>query len=319
MRLPPIAVVFSVFAGIVGCGKPGRLAGGAPTRPPQAQIPVTPVAETPPAPPLVETPPRAPLVVRGVLEPTHADSNMTACPEVLGGRHGAAPISIHLDEPRTLYVFAKARGPIGIAAAAFSDRCAAAGANKWARLVIPAEYEDVTIPIMDVDVDGERRGQTSPFVVVVSEIDEEPTLEPAFRGPAPSGSDVVVRWAVTPRACDPGIEYFRCSNATIELSDANGKLLKRVPLKKGLTGQLGCWPQGTGVHCGGPSGMTNITLENATDGSGSITVLATSESDGYCPETEDCSSREKLATFTVPRGARLVADPAGTWPPAIMR
>jgi hypothetical protein len=65
--------------------------------------------------------------------------------------------------------------------------------------------------------------------------------------------------------------------------------------------------------------MTNITLVNAPDGSGNVTVLATIESDGYCPESEDCASREILTRFTVPRGARLVADPAGTWPPVTPR
>jgi hypothetical protein len=255
-----------------------------------------------------------PLVVRGVLEPIHADSNMSSCPAVLGARHGTTPLSLEVGgEPRTLYVFAKARGPIGIGAS-YSD-CAVAGANAWTKLAIPNASGDVSIPIMDVDVEGERRGQTSPYVVVVSEVDEEPKLEPEPRAPVRS-SDLVVRWNVTPRACAPEIAMFSCSSATLEITDAKGKLVTKMPLKGGLTGQLGCWPEGTGVHCGGPSGMTVYTVEPAKDGSGEINIATTSQSDGYCPPPEDCTTRMVLAKSKVPIGARLVPDPKGTFPPA---
>ena len=171
---------------------------------------------------------------------------------------------------------------------------------------------------MDVDIEGERRGQTSPYVVVVSDVDEEPKLEPAPRA-APSESDLLVRWSVAPRKCAPEIEYFHCWSASIDITDASGQPVAKVPLKKGLIGQMGCWPDGTGVHCGGASGMTNITLEPAKDGSGKVTVAATSQSDGYCPPPEDCTSREHLASFVVPPAKHLVPDPKGTWPAILAR
>jgi hypothetical protein len=234
---------------------------------------------------------------------------------MLGGRHGTAPLTVHVDgEPRTLYVYAKSRGPIGLSTGN-DNRCATGAPNTWVRLVVPDATGDVTIDVAEIDFPGERRGQTSPFVAVVSKHDEQPSLEPDERATAPGENDVLVRWAITPRACPQGIEHFKCMTASIELTDAKGALVKRVPIKNGLTGQLGCWPEGTGVSCGGPSGRSVITLESAQDGSGKVTVLETSESDGYCEPTMDCKSRATLAMFAAPRGARLVADPRGTWPP----
>lgn len=320
---------------IAGCERSVRLAEGAP--PASPRVCVDPVE----APPIATVPGRweatagdearprwtrregesaPPLVVRGVLHSVNANSNMNSCVEMVGARHGTPQLALHVEgESRPLYVFAKSRGPIGLYSAEGGHICATGGANTWVRLAIEAAAGDVNVEIAEVDFAGERRGQTSPFVVVVSDVDEPPSIEPAVRNlhEDEKPSDIIVRWAVTPRACPEGIEYFKCAGATIELSDVKGNVLKRVPLKKGLTGQLGCWPQGTGVHCGGPSGMTNITLDAARDGSGKVTVAAASMSDGYCPDVEECTYRETLASFTIPRGARLVPDPMGTWPPPV--
>ena len=261
-----------------------------------------------------------PLVVRGIVKPTHANSNYIGCYELLGARHGATPLTLKIDgEHRALHVFAKARGPIGIMAGTFSDTCVVAGANKWARIEVPYAESEVTIPILDADVAGERRGQTSPYVVVVSEKDEEPKLEPEPRAPVAS-TDLLVRWSVVPRPCKPEIEMFHCASATVEITDAKGTVISKMPINGGLSGQSGCWPDGTGAHCGGPSGMTAIDVEQAKDAkgipNGNVTITTTSQSDGYCPPPEDCTSRGVLGKLTVPPGHRLIPDPAGTWPAA---
>ena len=313
MRSGRLVALF--FLGIVACGKSGRMAEGTKPTPPQAhvEVPVKPLPIVPPD--------AAPLVVRGTVQPTNANSNFTGCAEVLGARHGTTPLTLKIEgQPQSLYVFAKALGPIGIASSGMGGTCAVAGANKWARIEVSyVTSETVTIPIMDVDVAGERRGQTSPYVVVVSEKDEEPKLEPDARPPIAS-TDLLVRWSVTPRKCAPEIEMFRCAAASIEITDAKGNVLSKMPIKGGLTGQLGCWPDGTGVHCGGPSGMTVISLEQAKDASGNangnVTVATTSQSDGYCPPPEDCASRAVLGKLTVPPGRKLIPDPKGTWPAA---
>jgi hypothetical protein len=309
MRLAWIGFAFV----LIGCGKT-RIDGAVSMPAQPALVCIEDASAAAAAPMAVETP--GPLLVtRGVIEPIATDSNMTSCTEMLGARHGTPPIALHVDgPPRTLFVHAKSRGPIGLATGPGSQRCATGAANTWVRLVVPEATGDVTVEIAEVDFAGERRGQTSPFVAVVSEQDVEPTLEPDERAPL-DPSDVRVRWAVSPRPCPAGIEYFTCMSATIELTDAKGALIKKVPLNNGLTGQQGCWPEGTGVHCGGASGRSIITLESAQDGSGKVTALETSESDGYCEPTMDCKSRVTLAMFTIPRGARLVAEPLGTWPP----
>jgi hypothetical protein len=332
MRL--VGVVALVFLGIMGCAKSGRMADGAKPTPPGAvplPVAVTPVARVTPD---VEPPPSVPgswekgteegkwtlhgssappLVIRGTLRPIHASSNMTGNVELLGARHGTTPLTLTMDgDPRVLYVFAKARGPIGIAAGTYSDTFAVAGANKWARIPISTGSGEITIPIMDVDVPGERRGQTSPYVVVVTELDEEPKLEPEPRA-AVGATDLMVHWSVTPKKCAAEIEMFRCYAATVEIADAKGNAVAKLPIKGGLTGQLGCFPDGTGVHCGGPSGMTQIIVEPAKDGSGTVTVATESQSDGYCPPPEDCTSRGSLGKLTVPAGRKLIPDPKGTW------
>ena len=323
MRLPWLFALFSL--GILACGKSRTVGDG-----PACEVPVA-VPVPLPASPDVETSPGSwvdsdgkwtllgenapPLVVRGVVQPSNANTNFDGCVETLGARHGAPPLAIRVDgNSRALYVFAKARGPIGIATVpGGEERCATAGANKWARLVVPYATDD-KIAIMDVDVAGERSGQTSPYVVVVSEVDEEPTLQPEARAPL-DPSELLVRWSVKPRACRPEIDFFHCWSASIDITDANGNAVKKIPLKNGLVGQAGCWPDGTGVQCGGASGRGVITLDQAKDGSGSVTVREMAESDGYCPPPEDCASYTVLTKFTVPRGKHLVPDPNGTWPP----
>lgn len=66
--------------------------------------------------------------------------------------------------------------------------------------------------------------------------------------------------------------------------------------------------------------MTVISLEQTKDArgnpNGNVTIATTSQSDGYCPPPEDCTSRGSLGKLTVPPGRKLIPDPKGTWPAA---
>jgi hypothetical protein len=250
------------------------------------------------------------LTVNGVLNPTRVMDDVGGCSEMFGSRPSEEPVRLSVKGgPRTLYVFARARGPIGIGVAGQSATCATAGSNGWARLKLDAVSGRLDVDIADVDFPKERRGQTSPYIVVVSDDDAEPPNDPAPRSPVPP-SDVVVRWAIDRVPCKDAMNTQKCMRASIELS---GALKKMIPLKNPLVGQLDCWPSGTGAYCGGPSGSTQIALSVGRDGV--VKVVATSMSDGYCPPSEYCSSRQTLASFKIPAGAALVPDPTGTWPP----
>lgn len=250
-----------------------------------------------------------PLVIRGIVRPTNVTGVVGgACEPLVGARAGTPAVVLNVGStPRTLYVFARARGPIGLGS--MHDRCETAGPNAWARLVLPQVSDDVTIVVADVDFDDERRGQTSPYVLVVSEEDIEPTHEPDRRAPLPPDT-AIVRWNVAPAKCPLYQEHHHCLRAAIELS---GAVSKSIPLKSLLNGQLDCFPSDTGAFCGGASGATVISLEPSPDGL--VEVRATSEGDGYCPPPNDCATRETLLTFRIRPGIRLVPDPAGTWPP----
>jgi hypothetical protein len=258
----------------------------------------------------VTSPMNAPLaIVRGTLEPSHPDATGgPRCPSFDGARWGEPPIHVAVEGARRhVHVFARARGPIGVLA---SDQCASASANAWAKVDVDDAEGEIEIRVADIDAPGERRGQTSPFVVVVSDGDATPTEEPDARAPL-GPNDVAVRWSLVPTTCT-NPEYAICERATIELG---GAVKKRIPLRRLLMGQSGCWPDGTGVVCGGPSGSSDVTLTSSANGT--VRVSEYQQSDGYCPPPEDCGSTIPWTTFTLPKGSRLVPDPEGTFPPEL--
>jgi hypothetical protein len=253
------------------------------------------------------------LVIRGVLRPTQP-TDIATCPEFFGARSGTPPLHIALEgSPRTLHLWARARGPVGLRADP-QGSCAAAGAGAWARLDLDVAADgDATIYIADVDRPGERRGQTSPYVLVVTDADASPTEEPDPRTP-PGPGDVTVRWSAAPAACPQAAPYgWQCSRLTLVLG---GAVSRSIPLNHLLVGQSGCWPDDTGVTCPGASGVGFLSL--TLSAGGVVRVGETSESDGYCePDAADhCQSFEKWTTFALRPGLRLVPDPAGTFPPA---
>jgi hypothetical protein len=249
-----------------------------------------------------------PLVVRGVVEPRNVDDNAISCPWALGARHGTPPVKLVVDgPPRAVHVFVRARGPIGILA---NSVCAIERSNVWARLDLADVSGDLTVDVMDVDHPGERRGQTSPFVLVVSDDDITPTEEPAPRAPL-AADEVAVRWALAPTPCPGGLELWWCAHAAIELTGAEKQ---RIPLRQLVMGQSGCWPSGTGVRCSGASGASDITLVQSPDGA--VRVSTYEASDGYCPPPDDCGATTTWTTFKVKKGMKLVPDPSGTFPQA---
>ena len=109
-----------------------------------------------------------------------------------GARLGATPVKLELEgEPRTLHVWARARGPLGIRAGQgdvpassrdmSSSDCAIAAPGAWARLDLAGVSGVVIVDLADVDLPGQRRGQTSPFVLVVTDDDAEPDDQPDDR------------------------------------------------------------------------------------------------------------------------------------------
>jgi hypothetical protein len=108
----------------------------------------------------------------------------------------------------------------------------------------------------------------------------------------------------------PDTACCTCWHARLELG---GAFKKTIPLAQILSGQSGCWPLGTGIMCAGASGSGTLGIGVSKTGKASITMHG--ESDGYCPEGEDCGSNTTWTTFTMPPGLNLVPDPLGTFPP----
>jgi hypothetical protein len=160
----------------------------------------------------------------------------------------------------------------------------------------------------EVDHPGERSGQTFPYVVVVSDEPLDPKEQPDERPPLPPKA-VTARWALVPMKC-PDSECCTCWHAGLQLG---GAVKKTIPLKGPLVGQSGCWPFREGIVCAGASGMGTVSVGVSPTGQGSASMY--SESDGYCPEGEECGSTTALMTFTLPPGLQLVPDPLGTFPP----
>jgi hypothetical protein len=263
-----------------------------------------------------------PLVLRGTLRPVQPH-DLAVCDGWQGARLGAAPVSLDVEGPaRPLVVWARAIGPIGIRAGAGgadayardvgASSCAVAGPGAWARLDLDDVAGPVAIDVADVDFRGQRRGQTSPYVLVVTDDATTPTEAPGPRAPL-DPHDVTVRWDLKPASCPSGEEEWHCSKATLVLG---GAVQRRVPLKPLLRGQSGCWPDGTGAFCAGASGASTVTLK--TSATGVVDVSESSVSDGDCPPEMDggCASTTPWARFTVPTGVRLVPEPEGTFPPA---
>ena len=189
--------------------------------------------------------------------------------------------------------------------------CATAAPGAWARLDLEEANGVVVVELADVDLPGQRRGQTSPYVLVVTDDTAEPDDQPddcARLDPL----DVTVRWALAPSPCPAGLEEWHCARPTLLLG---GAVARTVPIKKLLLGQSGCWPDGTGVTCAGASGASYVSLK--TTPAGVVQVRASSVSDGACePATRGgCEFVEVWTRFTLRPGVRLIADPAGTFPP----
>ncbi len=252
----------------------------------------------------------SPLVIRGTLLPRYPRDNAMYEPFV-GARFGAAPVTIETTQKRELHVWVKSRGPVGILLR--SETTATAGANEWVKVDVPPFEGPATLEIAEVDHAGDRRGQTSPYVLVVSDEDVEPTEQPDPRPPA-DPADIKVRWMSKPVPCQGSMEaeYWKCSRVSIVLS---GFVTRTIPVQRTVMGQTGCWPDDVGITCAGASGSSSLSMATAADGT--VTLGSVAFSDGYCPpeEPDHCAFRTTWATFQVPAGHRLVPDPLGTFPP----
>jgi hypothetical protein len=130
---------------------------------------------------------------------------------------------------------------------------------------------------------------------------------PTVSTPAPivhSGAPEVRAWfSITQKkTCDSGSpEYGKCYVVTLTL---HGSVEREIVVAKNQWGQEYCGVEkGKSVACGGASGATTITLQCSTGGS--CDVLGVSESDGYCPPPEDCTTKMSLTSFTIPANAML--------------
>jgi hypothetical protein len=255
-----------------------------------------------------------PLVVRGVVTPTAISSQDymgMGGAGFDGARFGTEPLRLRVDgAPRTLHVWGRARGPIGLRVGPHEGLGVVARSGAWAKLDLASVTGDLEVDIADVDVPGERRGQTSPYVVVVRDDEATPAELPDER--APLASDVVtVRWSLSPAPPPEGEDGWSCARIGLEL---RGAVRRDVALKPLLRGQSGCWPDDTGVFCNGASGSSSLTVSMSANGN--VDVAEYTVSDGYCePDAGACGNTTKWTSFKLPPGLRLAPDPLGTFPP----
>jgi hypothetical protein len=245
------------------------------------------------------------------LLPTAPD-DLATCEGMQGARFGAPRLVLRLEhELRALHVWGRARGPLGLRERD-SGACAVVAPGGWAKLDLGPAQGEVSIDVADVDYRGQRRGQTSPYVIVVTDDDSTPAAEPDERSPL-GPRDVTVRWALATAPCPPGLDGWRCARPTLQLG---GAVTRTVPLGHLLLGQSGCWPDGTGVTCAGASGGSHVVL--TTSAAGVVEVGEVRMSDGYCEpgQADQCQSVEAWTKLALPPGVHLVPDPGGTFPPA---
>ncbi|MFO0552452.1 MAG: hypothetical protein U0271_28950 [Polyangiaceae bacterium] len=209
---------------------------------------------------------------------------------------------------RPLHVWLRASGTVALFV---HGVCSIVEANKPVSVEVPAEDIDPNygfmIQVLDVDRLGERRGRTTPFVLVVTErADEERTERPE---PLPKIAGAIpVRWDLKPAPCPADTpSNWRCYKAAALFGG------ERLTVPGTIRAQDDCWPEGTSLTCGGASGGTIYALEVDDAGHGKLT--SDFASDGACEDGEVCNTVELLRTFEVVRGSRLIADPAGTLPP----
>ena len=123
--------------------------------------------------------------------------------------------------------------------------------------------------------------------------------------PVDAGAPEVHAWfSLAPKPkCGPGSpQGGTCYVVTLSL---HGSVERDIVVAKDQWGQASCTSRaGKSVYCSGASGATSIDL--ACTPSGSCDVKSVAESDGYCPPPEDCATRTKLTSFTIPPGAKLV-------------
>ncbi len=255
-----------------------------------------------------------PLVLRGVIRP------------VGGWRDNANAWEIDVEgAPRKLSVAAQSHGPLGLIVTPMMGRppggpdfSEAEALDKvppgvWARTNIDVSTESpATVEVVSPDIPGQRRGQTAPYVVVLSGDATTPSEQPDERTPL-GADDVTVRWELAPARCTSCMVAY-CAKVTG--IDLGGALARRISWTHDLRGQLYCNPFGVGISCGGPSGGGDLSLKLLADGT--LVVMDSWSSDGACSPGEDCVSRKELARFRLGRprpGLRLVPDPSGTLPP----
>jgi len=253
------------------------------------------------------------LVIRGTTAPTHPDY-------MERGAHEAQMIHLKTLGPvPRLRVWAKGTGPMEIiagletVAGSKGDTLIADLAERIDQLPGGRQETrkgmegDIYLQIRDVDRPNERRGQTAPFVLVITEDPDAPRLETPDPVARPSDA-VTVRWDMTPVACTA--EYdSSCYRAVMILG--NGA---RFAIPHRITAQSDCYPEGAGMLCAGASGGTLYNFKVAPDGQ--VTLMANYDSDGACePAGADCWTHTAVLTFHIPRGDHLIADPLGTFPP----
>jgi hypothetical protein len=251
-----------------------------------------------------------PLVLRGTMTPTSQEplglcDKLDDVPEGPRGMVNTVHITFE-GKPRPLYLWALARGPLGVS---INATCTKAPTNQPLRMDIAETYSSMDVRFGEVNRPKERSGRTFPFVMVLSDDPLDPKEMPDPQ-PALPPNAISVRWSLAAAHCPMGLEPWRCWQAHLEL---DGAIRETVPIAGALMGQSGCWPDGTGIVCAGASGMDLISVEVSPSGKGSVSEYH--ESDGYCAEGEECGTTRTLASFTVPPGFPLVSDPLGTFPP----
>ncbi len=260
----------------------------------------------------------ADLVIRGTTSPSK--------PDYMGqyfapGARLATSIRLKTEGPvPALRVWAKASGPLGILVDGYEPDAREDGAlsidltHHTVQLpggsseVRPAVEGEVLIRIADIDRPNERRGQTSPYVIVVTEDLASPRVEsPLARPPLPKDA-LAVRWDMRPVDCGRSEFASHCYRAAVIVGGT------RFSLPGTLDGQSDCLPEDAGVVCEGASGGTIYDFRVAP--SGRVALMSHFHSDGACyVEGTDCGTHSTVLSFGIPAGKRLVADPAGTFPP----
>lgn len=255
---------------------------------------------------------RAPdLVIRGTTTPTNPDY-------MYNGQREAVTIRLKTEGwiPR-LHIWAKADGPAevdvdGMTVDASEDAFAIDLAHQWKSVPGGGSERraglegEISVAIRDVDRPGQRRGQSSSYVIVVSEDFVSTRTEQPEARLARAANEITVRWDLITVKCPEGTWQSSCYAATLVLGTG-----ARAELPKLVSAQADCYPDGAGMLCAGASGSIRYAFDVGADGK--VALMTHSYSDGAC-EVADCGTHVAILRFQIPSGARLVPDPAGTFP-----